>query len=267
MKPTLQRRQQQLMAHLLAGDSAIDEHIAQQGTVSTATRLHIYRNAYQSRLRETVDTDFPITGSYLGDDLFEKMVGAYREAHLSKHRSLRCYGDALPKFLATQKPFCDNPEIAELARIERMLLSAFDAAEGVRIGSGELQQVPIEAWPTMTVRFHASVHLFASEWNVVSLWQALKSENTPPAADTGFEAWLLWRNADLLTEFKHLQAVEHCLFTHFQSGADFASSCEALLEYIPADAVSVAVAKTLLEWMESGLIVELIHDAEISRDE
>lgn len=262
MKPTLQQRQQQLMAHLLEGDSAIDEHIVQQGSVSTATRLHIYRNAYQSRLRETLDTDFPITGSYLGDELFEEMVGAYREAHLSKQRSLRRYGDALPGFLAAGEPFCDNPEIAELARFERMLLSAFDAGEARRIGRAELQQVPVEAWPEMTVRFHASVHLFATNWNVVSLWQALKAGTKPPLAASGFEAWLVWRNGDLLTEFKHLDPVQYCLLTHFQSGADFASACEALLQLVPAAEVSGAVARTLLEWLELGLIIELVHKGE-----
>jgi hypothetical protein len=262
VKETLQQRQQQLMAHLRDGDTSIGEHIAQQGTVTTATRLHIYRNAYQSRLRETLDTDFPITGSYLGDDLFEQMVVAYREEHLSRHRSLRCYGDALPGFLAKAKPFCDNPEIAELARFERMLLSAFDAADAPRVDRLELQHVPVQAWPEMRVQFHASVHLFATHWNVVGLWQALKTGARPPPATGGFEAWLVWRNGDLLTEFKHLDPVQYCLLTHFQAGADFASACEELLQLVPAAEVSAAVAGALLGWLELGLVIELAHEGE-----
>ena len=83
MNDTLAQRQQQLMQHLLHGDGAIKEYIAQQGNVSTETRLHIYRNAYQERLRQTLDTDHPVTGIYLGDELFADMVAAYREHHQS----------------------------------------------------------------------------------------------------------------------------------------------------------------------------------------
>jgi hypothetical protein len=245
------------MAHLLQGDSDISEHIAVQGKVSTQARLHIYRNAYQVRLKETLDTDHPVTGLYLGDELFELMVAAYREQHLSRHQSLRHYADALPEFLATQQPFCESPQIAELARFERLLLSAFDAREATRVSRENLQQLPLEAWPAMLPTFHPSVHLFESDWNVVSLWQALNSETVPPPAQQATQAWLLWRNGDLLTEFRHLNAVELCLFKQFLSGAGFAAACEALLELLPSAQVSGAAAATLLQWLDLGLIVAL----------
>ena len=254
---TLQQRQQQLMAHLLHGDGDINDHIALQGNVSTATRLHIYRNAYQTRLRETLDTDHPVTGSYLGDELFEQMVAGYRSRHPSNQRSLRHYADELPEFLAAQAPFCDNPQIAELARFERLLLSAFDAAEAVRVSRADLQRLPLAAWPGMTPVFHPSVQLFESDWNVVGLWQALKAESMPPAAQQGFEAWLLWRNRELLTEFRHLDAAEHCLLKQLLAGAEFATACEALLELVPVAEVSAVAAGTLVNWLELGLIVEL----------
>ena len=257
MNNTLAKRQQQLMQHLLHGDAAIENHIAQQGEVSTATRLHIYRNAYQSRLRDTLDTDHPVTGIYLGDMLFEDMVTTYRTQHTSSHRSLRHYADDLPQFLATQKPFSDNPQIGELARFERLLLSAFDAADAPRVTRANLQALPVEGWPGMRPEFHPSVQLFESDWNVVSMWQAIKADREPPQARQGFEAWLLWRNDDLLTEFRHLDTVELRLLKLFSAGADFATACEALLEIVPENEVSETALATLLNWLESGLIARL----------
>ena len=256
------------MAHLLRGDSDIKAHIASQGKVSTDTRLHIYRNAYQTRLRETLDTDHPITGLYLGDELFERMVAGYRELYPSRHQnlrhSLRHYADALPEFLATEAPFSESPQIAELARFERLLLSAFDAREARRTSREELQALPLDAWPGMTPIFHPSVYLFESEWNVVGVWQALKTEATPPPAQQEPQAWLVWRNGDLLTEFRHVETVELCLFTQFRAGAPFAPACEALLELLPSSEVSGAAANALLGWLESGLIIALAPEGNIA---
>ena len=146
-----------------------------------------------------------------------------------------------------------------MARFERLLLSAFDAADAPRVTSADLQSLPVAAWPGMRPEFHPSVQLFESDWNVVSLWQAIKADSAPPAALQGLETWLLWRNGNLLTEFSHLNAAELCLLKLFMAGADFATACEALLEILPESEVSAAAAATLLNWLELGLIVTLVR--------
>jgi hypothetical protein len=250
----LRQRQQQLMDYLLTGKEGIEQHILVQGELSSTTRLHIYRNAYQVRLRDTIDSDHPVTGTYLGDELFDLMVSAYRQQHASSHHSLRHFSDELPHFLASQTPFSDNPQIAELARFERLLLSAFDAADGAKATTAQLRSLPPEDWPALSVDFHPSVQLFESDWNAVELWQAIKEEVIPPAAKQGSEAWLLWRNAELLTEFRHLGPAELLMFNQFRDQADFATVCEALLAVEPEDQVSATAISILLSWLDSGLV-------------
>lgn len=264
MKHTLAERQRQLMQHLLHGDDTIAAHIVQQGNVSVATRLHIYRNAYQSRLRDTIDTDHPVTGTYLGDALFEEMVAAYREYHQSSQRSLRHYADELPGFLKANEPFSSNPQIAELVRFERLLLSAFDAAEAPRATRADLSILPVEAWPGMRPEFHPSVKLFETHWNVVSMWQAIKEDRAPPEPQQGFEAWVVWRNGDLLTEFRHLASADLWLLKYLLDGSDFATACEAMLEVMPESEVSAAAVGMLLVWLDLGLIARLSGAAEES---
>ncbi len=254
MKSALQQRQHQLMDYLLSGNGDIAEHVLTQGNVDTKTRLHIYRNAYQVRLGETIDSDHPATGVYLGDKLFELMVSEYRQQHASSHRSLRRFANELPSFLATQAPFSDNPQISELARFERLLMSAFDAADAPRVTRQQLAQLPAEHWPIMELVFHPSVLLFESHWNAVEIWQAIKEEQPPPVAQQGSVAWLLWRNEDLLTEFRHLGAAELAMFKLFSSGENFAAACEALLDIEAEDQISATAINILMGWLDSGLL-------------
>ena len=254
MRGQLQQRQQQMISYLLSGKGEIAEHVLDQGKLSAQTRLHIYGNAYRSRLRDTIDTDHPATGVYLGDSLFELMVDNYRQQHASSYRSLRHFADALPHFLATQTPFCDNPQICELARFERLLLSAFDAADASQATIEQLRQFPVEEWPELNIDFHPSVLLFESNWNAVEIWQAIKEGKSPPAAQQGSTTWLVWRNKDLLTEFRHLDAAELCMFKQFKGDGHFASACEALLDIEPEDQVSAIAINTLIRWLDAGLV-------------
>ncbi|MBV1932738.1 MAG: DNA-binding domain-containing protein [Porticoccaceae bacterium] len=254
MRSQLQQRQQQMMSYLLSGKDEIAEHVLDQGKLSAQTRLHIYGNAYHSRLRDTIDTDHPATGVYLGDSLFELMVDNYRQQHASSYRSLRHFADALPHFLAMQTPFCDNPQISELARFERLLVSTFNAADASRATIEQLRQFPVEDWPEINIDFHPSVQLFESNWNAVEIWQAIKEEKTPPTAQEDSTTWLVWRNQVLLTEFRHLGMAEFSMFKHFKSGGSFASACEALLDIEPEDQVSAIAINTLMRWLDSGLV-------------
>ncbi len=254
MKEPLCVRQQQMMEFLLQGEKKIANHIVQQGAISVDTRLHIYRNAYQVRLRETIDTDHPLTGVYLGDDLFDQMVQQYINIYPSHYRSLRHFCDDLPVFLADNKPFSEHPQIAELARFERLLLCVFDAPDAATVSVEALGELPPQNWPEMKIHFHPSVRLFESPWNVVSVWQAIKEEQSPPDSRWSTEECLLWRNREKMTEFLHVGAAELCMVKEFQHGSNFARVCEALLEIIPHDEVSVFAVSTLSKWAQQGLI-------------
>lgn len=254
MSQTLQQRQQQLMAYLLEGDKAIGAHIVDQGNISIDTRLNIYANAYRTRLRETLETDHQLSGNYLGDELFEKMAAGYIEECASQHRSLRHFGDDLADYLTTHAPFNEHPQISELVRFERLLLTAFDAADADRASVQDLTQIDGNSWPAIKLKFHPSVQLFSSPWNAVPIWQALKQEQTPPQPLQQLNHWLLWRNTELLTEFRHCSEAELCCYEFFAAKESFADACDALLNILPEDEVSETAVKILIQWLDLGFI-------------
>lgn len=239
---------------VLAERADIAQRVKAQGSVSNATRLNIYANAYRLRLVEAIDNDHPVLGGYLGDDLFDKMISGFLQENPSKTYSLRYFADALPEFLASHSPFDQHPVLADLARFERRLLDAFDAPDSDRKAFSDLQACDPELWPSLTLRLHPSVQVLLCATNAVEIWQALKAEQLPPNADAQAKTWLLWRNRDRLTEFYSLSDLELALMTGLLNGQTIAQLCECLAEQVNEADVGVQLIAYLQKWFQHGLI-------------
>jgi hypothetical protein len=70
--------------------------------------------------------------------------------------------------------------------------------------------------------------------------------------------WLLWHGEDRLTQFRSLSAEESALLHHFLAGGDFAGACDRLLTAYPGDDVAQIGLGLLMNWLETGLVRELI---------
>lgn len=254
----LNELQQAFIDYLVKGDARIVHGIVNQGAISAETRLHIYSNAYRQRLCETIDSDHSMLGMYLGDDLFDQMMVGYIEHYPSNTHSLRYFADQLPTFLQSMAPFSEHPYISELARFERRLLDVFDAPTAETVTIQQLKALSPDSWPTMTLRFHPSVHLFKCSWNSVEIWQALKQEKEPPKAHSQPNCnWLLWRNPARLSEFASLNQAQNAFLETALGGKNFAEMCEVLLQFVDERDVSLLAVQTLTELINAGAVSQL----------
>ena len=247
------------MAELMEQPNVFSRHVSQQGNLSPERRIAIYADAYRIQLRECIEVDHPVLGQYLGNALFDQMVEGYIRAFPSTFSSLRHFADNLPRFLGQQLPFKDCPVLSDIARFERLLLFVFDAAESERANIADLQTIPTQKWPEMTIQLHPSVQLFPTQWNAVERWQAIKQKQTPPAAIEGKEnVWLLWRNSEQLTEFRSLGDSEYSMIMGVLSGDTFSTLCESMVYFIPEQKVSEQTVEYLLTWIQFGIIRKFI---------
>jgi hypothetical protein len=256
--PALSDLQHSFMNFLQSETGGVAAFIIGDETLDVATRLEIYKNAYSTRLKKSIETDHPVLGSYLGDDLFERMASGYIAQCPSEVTSLRDFGESLSAYLASTEPFSDNPILAEIGRFERQLLFAFDAADASCAGVGDLQSIAPEDWPGIRLELHPSVYIFEAHWNSVESWQALRAEQTPPHAVESKRYWVLWRGADRLTQFRALSSEGEAVFFSLAQGGTFSEACEALLEKVPEDQVSGIAAGLLLQWLEAGVVSKLL---------
>lgn len=252
----LRELQSRFLSYLRDADAAIEADIAGSSSAECSRRLSIYYNAYRVRFRDSIDTDHPVLGLYLGDDLFDRMASAYIDACPSRFTSLRHFCDQLPAFLAREEPFAAYPVLADIARFERRLMDAFDAADAPRHANTFLKTLAPEQWPELRLQFHPSVLRFETSWNSVEIWRALKADREPPEARSGDRhVWLIWRNRSRLTEFRSLPVDEHAALSSALDGASFATVCEVLLQSYEEARVATRALELMRSWFDAGLLV------------
>jgi len=252
---TLADIQRSFASYLQGNDTGVAEHVIDDERLGSRFRLEIYRSAYRIRLTKCIEGDHAVLCSYLGDELFELLAAGYIASCPSNHPSLRYFCERLPDYLRDTAPFSQTPILAEIAAFERTLMAAFDAPDSPVAGKDSLQTIPPEGWPNLRVCFHPGVRLFTTCWNSIESWQALKQEEAPPPAEQGDQQhWLVWRGRERLTEFRSLAPAGLWLYEALNSGGNLAMACDALLEVLPEDDISVTTVNYLSGWLESGLI-------------
>ena len=255
MSAPLGRVQGDFQEYLLRGGAAIEAHVIGTARVPVATRLGIYGGAYRSRLAEALESNFPALARLLGETDFASLAAEYVRAHDSPFFSIRYYGDALAQFLATHEDYVAAPVLAELARWEWAMTTAFDAADAAPIGHESLARLPPQQWAQVRFAWHPSVQRLTLSWNVAQLWQALTDEAERPAAALAATPveWLLWRQ-DLTTYFRSLPQPEAAVLDAARSGWPFAELCELLCEELGAGEAPAQAATLLRAWLDAGLI-------------
>lgn len=241
--------------YLLRGTGPIEAHVLGSARVPLATRLGIYAGAYRGRLAEALAGNYPALARLLDAD-FEPLASEYVRSHDSPFFSIRYYGDDLPRFLASHEAYSGAPLLAELARWEWAMTSAFDAADAAPLTPEALGSVAAERWAQLRFHWHPSVTRLPLHWNAPQIWQALTAEAQRPAAAFAAEPteWLLWRQ-ELTTYFRSLSATEAAALDAARSGWPFGELCELLCEQVGETQAPAQAATFLRGWIGAGLII------------
>lgn len=250
---------------LLGRSRAILPQVHGNARENAETMFGVYRNAYWSRLVESLGIDFPGLKALAGAEGFDRLARAYIAGHPSVTPSIRWAGRLLAEFLATEAPYRDDPWFADMARFDWALAYAFDAVDAPAAGLSELAAVPPEFWGGIKLLLHPTLDLFAVTTPVDEVRPLLLAD---PATD--FDrgarrpgAMMVWRvGFDL--KFRAIDAAEHGALTEVRSGASFGDICESLAAQMDANEAVMAAARMLRGWIEWGVVRDISHDAPIS---
>lgn len=257
---SLAELQQRFQRHLLdpTADALVDL-VADTTQVPRTTRLFIYSNAYRVRLVEAMSADFGNLHRYLGDEEFDRLIRAYLNEYPSRYFTLRWFGSDLARFLRDTVPYCEHPDLAELAEFEWALCHAFDAADAPTAEVNTLATLPAECWSGLALQLHPSLRLLTLAGNAPGLWEAMNEECEPPAYVVlpSVQSWAVWRH-DLRLLFRPLDADEAWALTVFQAGQTFADVCAELLEWHTEEAVPMRAVQLLQQWLGEGLIAGIV---------
>jgi hypothetical protein len=197
-----------------------------------------------------------VLAKLLGESDFAALAADYIAAHDSPFFSIRYYGDALAKFLATREDYAAAPVLAELAQWEWAMTAVFDAADVAPLCAEDLACIPPLQWAQLRFRWHPSVHRLTLLWNVPQLWRALSEDGERPVMTqaAGPAQWLLWRE-NLTSYFRSLPSTEASMLDAARSGWPFGELCALLCEELSESEAPAQAAAFLRGWIGSGLIV------------
>lgn len=230
-----------------------------------AARLGIYSDAYRLRLIDVLAYYYPRLQQLLGTAAFAQLALSYLAAQPSTHVSVRWFGDRLAGELGRNAGYRDQPWLAELARWEWALTSAFDAVDADPLSLDALGEIEADAWPGLRFQFHPSLRPLRFQSNAPALYQALADDTetpVPAALDTA-QAWLIWRQ-DLAARYRLLDEAEADALQIMQGPpageqpGTFEEMCEMLCRFHDATEVPLIAAGMLKTWITQGLIIGVL---------
>lgn len=225
------------------------------GSTSKQAQIAVYSNAYVIRLVEALRSNYPALHQLLGDKDFDAMGSAYLRQHPSSHSSIRWFGQELASFLQSEPPYAELPIMSELACFEWALRHTVDAADALRVTVQSLQAIAPEYWGDLRFALHPSASVMALQWNTPALWQALSKEQRPPEPARHATAWIIYRQADMVTAWRSVSELEMAALDCLAEEGTFSDVCEAVAQLVPdAGEGASRSAQLLRSWVEQGLV-------------
>lgn len=246
--------QQQFVDYLHNRPNTFLANVADTGGLAKAGRAGIYFNAYRIRLLDTLKDSFDKTWSWLGDERFESAALRYIADHPPSRFSLRPFGHAFADWLQAAWP--DDPEVAELARLDWAMRQAFDAADAEPLTARTLAAFTDEDWARVVFRLHPSAQLLHMTRNTMDMWHAMDRSETPPGISVLAEpGWLIvWRKG-FQPHFRSIDPLERRLLESIRQGLAFSAACEHLAQQVdePTE-VQTLIGRCLARWLDDELL-------------
>jgi hypothetical protein len=229
---------------------------------SAEAGLVVYRNAYRGRLMEGLRSSYDKVWTWVGDEAFDA-AACHHIILLPPHSwTLDDYGAEFDQTLTALFP--DDPEVAELAWLERAMQKAFASLDEPIITPVDLTSSEMATcdWNSVQLDFVRSVQMREIRTNCTGIWLAIANETDPPEQIMlGASAPLcVWRK-DFSPQFQVLEREEQDALSLMANGATFGKLCETLAAKLSEDEAVSAAGTLLGRWIGEAMVTAIRHSS------
>ena len=223
------------------------------GETPPSPGLKVYHFAYRAQLTECLRESFEKLHAWLGDDAFTAAALVHIADHPPHGWTLDAYGDGFDLTLRTLYP--DDPEVAEMAWLERALSTAFSGTDAIPLSADTIAAVD---WDNACLEFAPTLQRGGVTTNVGAIWSALSADAVPPAATALPELaeLLVWRQ-DYSPCFRTIDKDEGVALVQMLTGTTFGELCFAQVEKWGAQDGINRAGMLLGQWLHDGLVTGL----------
>lgn len=149
-------------------------------------RFAVYRNNVQSGLINALATSYPVVAQLVGEAFFQAMAQIFIQKHPPDSPVMSAYGSQFAGFINAFAPAKSVPYLADVARLERLCVQAFHAADVCAVNPGLLAQAlnSPEGLPHLHLQLHPGVASLHSPYAIASLWAAHQRQGQIQGLDT-----------------------------------------------------------------------------------
>ena len=236
-----------------------------QGLVSTqgdvASRFAVYRNNVQRGLINALAGNFPVVVQLVGSPFFEAMAQVFIQKYPPDNPVMSTYGSQFANFIEQFAPTRGVPYLADTARLERLCVHAFHAADASAVKLEVLARVlnTPAGLDLLRLQLHHSVSTLNSPYAIVSIWTAhqrhLQNPDFNPAAP---QSALILRK-DLRVQVFAINSACVEFVRSLQAGCTLARAGDRALKTAPAFDLSQALALLIAQ----GAIIGLLPNDEV----
>ncbi|CRM00569.1 MULTISPECIES: HvfC/BufC N-terminal domain-containing protein [Pseudomonas] len=165
-------------AALLAPNQACPNGLYSSNGADPSSRFAVYRNNVHSSLINALATAYPVTLQLVGEDFFRAMTGLFIQACPPTSPLISGYGSALAAFIQDFEPAASVPYLADMARLERLRVRAYHAADTQPLDQPTVLQAlqGQTALGKLRLQLHPSLATLNSAYAVVAVWAAHQTE-------------------------------------------------------------------------------------------
>lgn len=163
---------------LLTPDLPCPDGLFSSNGADPASRFTVYRNNVHSSLIHALSTAYPVTQQLVGDDFFCAMASLYVQAHPPTSPLISEYGSTFAEFIQGFEPAASVPYLADIARLERLRVCAYHAADCLTLDQQAVLQVLQNQADLGGLRLQLtrSLGTLNSPYAVVAVWAAHQIE-------------------------------------------------------------------------------------------
>ena len=240
-------------ADALLKEGGLGEIIAVDERMSAMDRVGIYADAYFYRLLEVCKEDFPATLAVIGENGFHDLITGYLLAYPPTEPSVLYAGHHLGGYIDASPIGVRWPFLADLARLERILIESFHAADASALGLAAMRAIAPGDWPFVEMRLHPAIRLLDTRWRIDEVLAAVARGASPFEPEASAVTLLIWRR-DARVSYRAIERAEAAGLRLAKHGANFGAICEVIAASADVIEAPDLIGRLLARWLEDGLL-------------
>jgi hypothetical protein len=212
--------------------------------------LAVYLNNYRSQLMACLSESFATVRAWLGEAAFDAAAASHIDRLPPSNWTLDAYALEFPDTIDALYPV--DPEVGELARLERDLGLAFVGQDAESLDLAALTQID---WNNAILEFVPTFSLLPVRTNAGAIWSAINAGETPPAAAVldAPAVIAIWRK-DYSPTFRTVEPMEAQAMFMVADGRTFGEICRVVTDEV-GEIEGPKVAGILLgRWISEGVV-------------